>query len=500
MNVKGAEIPGRYRGGQFPSYLGVECLGFAAVTDTISASTATTSGATLRVRPGGQRSIEVYGIYGSPNCGGKDPAAVFSDGDPALYLLGKVVLDIAGEVTVQVPNTYVADVTPNRVPQCKISPLPQLSGSGANDDVIAMFEAGEGTQDIYVGGNFTSLSGSLAPKFARMAPNGELISSFMSSLGTGFDNSVYSIRPYKAGKIYVAGRFTSFNGNSRVGLVRLKPDGTEDTTFVTGAGFTGVLPNGDYQVVALAFDPTTERLYTGGSFGLYNSTPANALTAVDNTGAMVSGWGASLSLGLGNITSMDLTPDGASLYIGGDEGTRFTKVLTGTPEVDSTFSATFLPGLNNTVRAVKVDPIDSTRVYIGGLFTTQVAGALGINRIARILASGSRDANFNIGSGFNGPVNAIVAAGDASGDIYVGGSFSQYNGVAVPGIVRLKSDGSIRNNFSVTPGPNGGIMSLLAPFPRNAFNFSLYIGGDFTAFNSVSRRGIARVGQNGVPN
>jgi len=496
MNIKGAEIAGRYQGGQFPAHLGVECLGFAAVTDTISATVATTSGATLRVRPGGQRSIEVYGIYGSPNCGGKDPAAVFSDGDPSLYLLGKVVLDITGDVTVSVPNLYVADVTPDRVPQCKVTPLPQLAGGGSNDDVLAMFEAGDGTKDIYVGGKFTSLTGAAAPKFARMAPNGQLNSSFMSGLGVGFDNAVYAIRPYKAGKIYVAGEFNGFKGSTHNGLIRLNPNGTQDTAFVTGTGFTGA----GNKVTALAYDPAIERVYAGGSFAVYNLTTANSLTALDSSGGMVSGWGPTVSHGIGNITSMDLTPDGTALYIGGDAGAYFSKILTATASVDTAFASIFAPGTDTAVRTVKVDPINAARVYIGGTFS-QVSATPAINRIARILSTGGLDTSFNIGTGFNGVVNSIVAAGDASGDIYVGGSFTAYNSVLVPGIVRLKPDGSIRANFSVNPGPaGGGIMSLLAPYPRNIFNFSLYIGGNFLTFNGVSRMGIARVGQNGFPN
>lgn len=497
MNVKGPEIVGRFQGGQFPAHLGVECLGFAAVTNTLSATTASTSGATLRVRPGGQRSIEVYGIYGSPNCGGKDPAVVFSDGDPSLYLLGKVVLDIAGDVTVQVPNSYVADVTPNRVPQCKITPLPQLAGAGADDDVLAMFEVGDGTRDIYVGGAFNSLTGTAAPGFARMAPDGQLNASFMSALGAGFDNSVYALRPYKAGKIYVAGAFTYFNGIPRNGLVRIKPDGMEDTVFVTGTGFTGL----GNKVAALAFDPATERLYTGGSFALYDNTLVNSFTALDGTGAIISGWGSTLIHNIGNITSMDLTPDATVLYIGGDTAPYFRKILTAAAQVDTAFASTFAPGADGSIRTVKVDPANPARVYIGGTFT-QVAATPTINRIARITATGALDTSFNIGSGFDNAVNSIVAAGDASGDIYVGGFFTTYNGTAVPGIVRLKPDGSIRANFSVTPGPSGGtgIMALFAPFPRSLFNFSLYIGGDFTTFNGVSRLGIARVGQNGIPN
>jgi hypothetical protein len=55
---------------------------------------------------------------------------------------------------------------------------------------------------------------------------------------------------------------------------------------------------------------------------------------------------------------------------------------------------------------------------------------------------------FNQGSGFNGPVYKILLAEDGSGDIYVCGSFTSYNGSPANGLIRLHSNGSVANRFA----------------------------------------------------
>lgn len=70
--------------------------------------------------------------------------------------------------------------------------------------------------------------------------------------------------------------------------------------------------------------------------------------------------------------------------------------------------------------------------------------------IARLNNDGSVDTNFDAGtSGFNRSVWNIALAKDGSGDIYVAGSFSEYNGINTPGLVRLNSDGSLDAGFVV---------------------------------------------------
>src|SRR5262245_50582289 len=50
---------------------------------------------------------------------------------------------------------------------------------------------------------------------------------------------------------------------------------------------------------------------------------------------------------------------------------------------------------------------------------------------------------------FNQTVTAIISAPDATGDIYVAGFFTTYNGQPVPPLVRISPDGTLNNNFTV---------------------------------------------------
>jgi len=74
------------------------------------------------------------------------------------------------------------------------------------------------------------------PYLCRLLPDGSKDVSF--SLGTGFNNKVYSCLLQPDGKILVAGSFTQCNGTAVGRLVRLNPDGSRDTSFIVTPGAT----------------------------------------------------------------------------------------------------------------------------------------------------------------------------------------------------------------------------------------------------------------------
>ena len=47
-------------------------------------------------------------------------------------------------------------------------------------------------------------------------------------------------------------------------------------------------------------------------------------------------------------------------------------------------------------------------------------------------------------------------AADASGDLYVGGDFTDYDGTTVDGLVRLNNDGSLDSTFDARISSEGG--------------------------------------------
>jgi hypothetical protein len=67
--------------------------------------------------------------------------------------------------------------------------------------------------------------------------------------------------------------------------------------------------------------------------------------------------------------------------------------------------------------------------------------------------------DFLSGTGFNGPVNAVVV--DSNGDIIVGGGFNSYKGQSVPGLVKLKPNGDRYSpGFNVGTSLNGPVFAL----------------------------------------
>ena len=77
----------------------------------------------------------------------------------------------------------------------------------------------DGSGDIYVGGSFTTYSGSSANRIVRVRSNGTINTSV--SFGTGFNNSVFAIEPTSSNQVYMGGNFTSYKGNTYNYIIKL---------------------------------------------------------------------------------------------------------------------------------------------------------------------------------------------------------------------------------------------------------------------------------------
>jgi uncharacterized delta-60 repeat protein len=151
-----------------------------------------------------------------------------------------------------------------------------------------------------------------------------------------------------------------------------------------------------------------------------------------------------------------------------------------------------VPGANGTVQAVAVQ--DDQKSVIGGDFTAFNSWPL--NRLARINPNGSRDTTFNPGTGANDFVSdiAIYRANFATntGKMIVVGGFSSFDNIQRNGIARLMPDGALDTSFSPGTGANGPIRAVLI-----LGTGKIMIGGEFTSFNGISRKGVARLNSDG---
>ena len=143
-------------------------------------------------------------------------------------------------------------------------------------------------------------------------------------------------------------------------------------------------------------------------------------------------------------------------------------------------------GFDSDVNEIEVQP--NSKILVGGNFTSYNGNP--VTRIVRLNTDGSIDNTFNSGTGFNGTVWVIKVQPD--GKILVGGLFTQYNGNFYTGLIRLNSNGTVDNTFSVGTG-----------FDNNVFDIILqddgkkYIFGSFNSYDGNTHNHIVRLNDDG---
>jgi len=144
----------------------------------------------------------------------------------------------------------------------------------------------------------------------------------------------------------------------------------------------------------------------------------------------------------------------------------------------------FAPDVAGTVNAMDLVPVTG-QMILGGSFT-QVAGQ-NRQRLARVNHDGSLDA------GFAPSVNATVSAVavQANGNVLIGGGFSQVNGQAQNRLARLQTNGTLDASFN--PNPNGEVRAIVV-LPSG----QLLVGGFFTTIAGQTRNHVALLNADGT--
>lgn len=329
----------------------------------------------------------------------------FADGS---YLVGGQFTTV-GHSGGTANRKYLAKINANGIPDVTV---PQINGSGI---VEIIRPAADGK--IYIAGGFTSINIALNTnvtrnRIARLNADLTLDTSF-NPVGTGPNNSVLAVLPLADGKVMIAGDFTSVNSVVKTAYVaRLNADGSVDTSFESQAviGVRDIVSAGD-GTFWLAHPNT----YSGTS----------GLVRITDTGAKASGFTYT-----GSMTANRLLPQSDGTVIALSSNYPYLqKVQSAGPLVPSwPNTGGILPG----AITAGVTYANSTTI-LGGNFTSY--SGVSSARLAAINADGSLDASFNIKSGLNGTSTRIRL--DQSGRLWVCGSFTTYQGEAVPGLIVL---------------------------------------------------------------
>jgi uncharacterized delta-60 repeat protein len=132
-------------------------------------------------------------------------------------------------------------------------------GSGVNAPVRALVVLAD--DKVVVGGEFTEIRGSTVGRIARLESSGEL--DLTSAIGTGADETISAISVLSDGKLAIGGSFSVFSGIERSYLVRLKANGSFDSSFnpgfvVQGGGFKPVEAPDKFETVDSRPSPRNE--------------------------------------------------------------------------------------------------------------------------------------------------------------------------------------------------------------------------------------------------
>ena len=339
-------------------------------------------------------------------------------------------------------------------------------GTGFNSDIRAMALQSDGK--ILMGGLFTTYNGTTQNRITRLNADGTRDTGF--TIGTGFNSEVYAITLQPDGKILVGGAFTSYNGTTQNYITRLNADGTRDTGFSIGTGLGG----GDPAPFVIAVQPDG-KILVGGSFTTYNGTTQNRITRLNADGTRDTGF--TIGTGFSNpVRKMLLQSDGKILVCGVfstyNEVTVNRIVRLNTDGTRDTSFSTEGTGFGNIIRDIALQ--SDGKIIVGGEYTTY--NGIFLNRIQRLNADGTRDTGFSIGTGFNGIVYAIALQSD--GKILVGGDFTSYNGSTTGRIARLNTDGSRDTGFVTGTGFGSSVWAVALQPDGNILvggNFLTYI-------------------------
>ena len=274
---------------------------------------------------------------------------------------------------------------------------------------------------IIIAGGFVAYNSVPVNNILRLNPDGSIDPSFNSQV----NNPVYSVTGQPDGKIVIGGVFSAVNGNPVESVARLNPDGSLDPTFNPGSGTWGV--NDYVQSVTLQADG---KLIVAGNFSSFNGVSNQGIIRLNSDGSADPGFNVGSFIN-GMINEAVIQPDG-KILIGGSFTTYngISRARVARLNSDGSLDNSFNPGsgLNNEVYSLTLQP--NGKVLLGGLFTT--CNGISRNYITRLNQDGTIDSDFNPGTGFllqpaiTGNVNKVFLQQD--GKIIAAGRFLSYNG------------------------------------------------------------------------
>lgn len=283
------------------------------------------------------------------------------------------------------------------------------------------------------------------------------------SFGDGLDYKITCSAIQADGKIIIGGDFSKIDSTTSRGIVRLDNLGNIDTSFHTGLGFnsSAMMPN-----VVVIKAMADGKILVGGNFTSYNGTTAGGLVRLNSDGSLDPSFHL-LPQALGILVNdIEPLPSGKILLVGGFSGydgtpTNNMVVI----NYDGTIDPGFDTNLGSSAEIYLVEPHPDNKLILYGTFhefNSEVA-----NKLVRLFSDFTTDTTFNVGLG---PISLGSDYGsrvriNPDSSIYffsASGIFTSFNGyVPMQQIVKLHSDGSIDSSFSFSNFSSTYVQNIL---------------------------------------
>ncbi len=354
------------------------------------------------------------------------------------------------------------------------------SDPGWNPGVDARVMAFQPVDDesVIVAGRFSTVGATTRWGLATIDDAGS-VSDQVLNVGRGSAVVLAMVRQGDGGMI-LGGRFKAANGILRDNLLRLRPNGLLDEDWN---------PSVDGYVYTLALDANDD-VFVGGSFSSVDGQPRQYLAKVSGQlGTVDPIWNPAADNIVDKLVVHDsgiVIAAGGFDQVGGQSRHRLAKLSsTGSGQADPLWD----PSPDFQIYDMVVS--ESGAIYLAGTFT--VIGGQMRRGLAKLSIHGSGDAdiawNPAPASGF--ALFAALAL-DATGSLYVGGSFSSIGGQARTRLAKLAADGAGDADPVWNPSSNGNVMLLAATDDGR-----VYVSGTFTQISGQAHQKLARLSQDG---
>lgn len=362
------------------------------------------------------------------------------------------------------------------------------SGTGASENVGSLAADGQvrsiaigPTGVVMAGGYFLAFGGLGRAGFAALSPNGLVMPP--GNVGTGSGNArAFLAQP--DGSIIVGGNFQLANGVVRQNLVRIAPSGSMDLLWDPGldSAWTPTL-NPIYALAGNAYGD----VYVGGAFTRLGGLTRLGLAKITSglTGTVDAAWEPVTEDISYPVYAAALAVDGGSVFVGGFFDLIGGQLRTNLAKVDASgigaADTLWNPAPDSGVSTLALDAKHG--LYVGGNFAN--IGNVARSRIAKVSTIGAGIVDPSWDPAADGQVTTIRL--DDAQAVYAAGIFSNIGGKPLPNIAKLTgNDGSADPNW-ITPTPSV-LVEGIAPLDGK-----VYLGGRFDSIQGLASSHLARL-------